>query len=55
MKELLKTSYRVQGEGVKVRRVGEATPDHLHVLNVTVGPLEFLTSLPLINLPRAFI
>ena len=55
MEELLKTSHRVQGVGVKIRRAGEATPDQLHVLNVTLGPLEFLTSLPLINLPRAFI
>ena len=34
---------------------GEATPEQLDVLHVTPGPLEFLISLPLINLPRALI
>lgn len=40
-------------QGVSTRGAGEATPDQLHVLDVTLSPLEFLTSLPLINLPRA--
>lgn len=40
-------------QGVRTRGAGEATPDQLHVLDVTLSPLEFLTSLPLINLPRA--
>lgn len=40
-------------EGVRCWGAGEATPDQLHVLDVTLSPLEFLTSLPLINLPRA--
>lgn len=41
------------GQGVRSRGAGEATPHQLHVLDVTLSPLEFLTSLPLINLPRA--
>lgn len=55
MEEVLQTRHRGQGEGVKTRRAGEATSDQLHVLHVTLSPLEFLTSLPLINLPRACI
>lgn len=51
--EILQNSHEDQGEGVRIRR--EATPDQLHVLNVTLSLLEFLTSLPLINLRRACI
>lgn len=53
MEEVLQTSHRGQGEGARTRRAGEATSDQLHVLNGTLSPLEFLTSLPLISLPRA--
>lgn len=55
MEEVLQNSARGQSEGMKTGITGEATPDKLHVLNVTLSPLECLTSLSLINLPRACI